>query len=140
MDASDRAWRTDEPLWALVLLGWCATAAALHVGWLANPRASSAPARAPVFDLERMSPRDLRRLPGLGEVRALALVHDRWRRRGTNAPLDLEALPGIGPVTARLVREALERAGGSGADRGRVPPRALHSPAPPAATQGAPPP
>jgi len=105
--------RGREPWWALVLVGWMALGAARQAGWWSPTwNAREAPAVAvddapeASNDIERMSARELRRLPGLGEVRALALVRDRWRRRSTGEPLDLEGLPGIGPKTAQRIREA----------------------------------
>lgn len=64
------------------------------------------PPRQPLR-LESASPRELRRLPGIGEVRALELARERWRRRGLGESLDLASLPGIGATTAERVALAL---------------------------------
>ncbi len=57
--------------------------------------------------LESASPRELRRLPGIGEVRALEIARERWLRRGSGEPFDLASLPGIGATTAERVAAAL---------------------------------
>ena len=120
-------------MWALLLLGVASVAAAGHLGWLPLAGVAAPAPRAPATELESMSPRELRRLPGLGEVRALALANDRWRRRGSGEPLRLETLPGIGPVTALRVRQALDPAAGTPSSGGRPPARGIHSPDPAAA-------
>ncbi|MBM3991313.1 MAG: helix-hairpin-helix domain-containing protein [Planctomycetes bacterium] len=78
---------------------------------LEAPRDASSGAAAPRgFDLETASARDLRRLPGIGEVRALEIVRERHRLRGSGVPLDLASLPGIGAKTAERVAAALASA------------------------------
>jgi len=62
------------------------------------------------FDLQTASARALRRLPGIGEVRALEIVRERHRLRGSGVPLDLASLPGIGARTAERVAAALASA------------------------------
>jgi hypothetical protein len=96
-------------LWCVVLVGWVATA------WLGGfwepppPRDNEARADLlrPVPDPEVASPRELRRLPGIGETRALEIVRDRWLRRATGAPLEWGNIRGVGPLTERRIREAL---------------------------------
>ena len=96
------------------------------VGWLAvmlaqaartRPREPEGRGTAPEAALELVSAsaRELRRLPGIGEVRALEIVRERWRRRGTGEEFQLAALPGIGETTAERVEEALRAGCGSGA-------------------------
>ncbi len=63
---------------------------------------------AGALELESASPRDLRRLPGIGEARALEISRERWRLRGSGESLRLESLPGVGPTTAERVARALE--------------------------------
>lgn len=65
-----------------------------------NPAAQAA--------LDRMGPRELRRLPRIGQTRALAIARDRWER-GTRGGLGaLERVSGIGPETVKQVREWLK--------------------------------
>lgn len=82
-----------------------------------HPREPEGRGAAPeaVLELESASARELRRLPGIGEVRALEIVRERWRRRGTGEEFELAALPGIGETTAERVEEALRAGCASGA-------------------------
>lgn len=52
----------------------------------------------------RMCARELRQLPGVGEILAQTLAHARDAHRGA-APLSWEDVPGIGEVRARQLRE-----------------------------------
>ena len=64
---------------------------------------------APVaVDLLRSPPRDLRRLPGIGPLRAAAIAEWRWRTGG--APFALREVHGIGPRTEARALGALARA------------------------------
>ena len=78
-------------------------------------RASSAvqgsPADAPSFDIASAGPRELRRLPGIGDQRALALARARWQSGAPAVFGDLDAQPGIGPITAGRVVAWLREAG-----------------------------
>lgn len=58
-------------------------------------------------DPEVASPRELRRLPGIGETRALEIVRDRWARKASGAPLEWGSIRGVGPLTERRILEAL---------------------------------
>lgn len=60
--------------------------------------------------------RDLQRLPGIGPVRARAIVEARHRDGRSRDPAAWLELPGIGPGTLRAVLEAL-------ANHGRPPTR-----------------
>jgi hypothetical protein len=58
---------------------------------------------------DRMSPRELRRLPAIGPTRALAIARARWERGLTGGPEAWEDIPGIGPETVRSIRGAMDR-------------------------------
>jgi hypothetical protein len=58
---------------------------------------------------DRMSPRELRRLPAIGPTRALAIAKARWERGLTGGPEAWEDVPGIGPETVRSIRGAMDR-------------------------------
>ena len=53
------------------------------------------------IDLEDADPRALRRLPGIGEQRAMDIARLRWERAGRG--LRLSEVPGIGPKTERAL-------------------------------------
>jgi hypothetical protein len=100
---------TREPLWCVVLVGWVATTW-LGGAWEPPPLRNAdttADVLRPAPDPERASARELRRLPGIGETRALEIVRDRWERRATGAPLEWGSIRGVGPLTERRIREAL---------------------------------
>jgi len=59
-------------------------------------------------DLGRMCPRELRGLPGLGQVRAVEYARARWGHDPALGALELEQVPGIGRETARRVTAELE--------------------------------
>jgi hypothetical protein len=96
-----------EPAWILLLAGWLAADA------LRGPAARS-PVAVPVAalpDLARMCPRELRRLPGIGENLAIAIAEARWEHRERPYPLLLTDVPGIGERTAERVRAWLAERG-----------------------------
>lgn len=111
--------RDTVPAWFLVLAGWLAGDAALAPG-RSDPDRRPGPAHgtapAPRVDdarafLARASPRELRQLPGLGELRANAYARERWRRGHAAGPPPLEDIVGIGPtIAARVARALAERA------------------------------
>jgi predicted flap endonuclease-1-like 5' DNA nuclease len=94
-----------DPAWLLFLAGWLF--ATLSLG--AWTRAGRPERRLPPqsVDLQRSSARELRRLPGIGAVRANRVVDLRWERGG--AEFELTEVEGIGPLTEARVLEALER-------------------------------
>ncbi|MCA8980157.1 MAG: hypothetical protein H6831_08650 [Planctomycetes bacterium] len=57
--------------------------------------------------------RELRRYPGIGPRRALAIVDYRWEH---GDDFELEDVPGIGPLTAAGVRAAMRRDPAGAAD------------------------
>ena len=58
-----------------------------------------------IADLEHMSLRELRRLPGVGQARALAIARARWDATAMRDPAVFPRVPGIGPATvARIHR------------------------------------
>lgn len=59
------------------------------------------------------SPRELQRIPGLGQGRARAVAQVRWARSGS-VPATWEEVPGIGPATAAKVRRWLADRGWTG--------------------------
>jgi DNA uptake protein ComE-like DNA-binding protein len=58
------------------------------------------------LDPATMSARDLRRLPGIGPTRALAIARARWQE-GWRDPASWEAISGIGRETVRAIEAAL---------------------------------
>jgi hypothetical protein len=163
-----------EPAWALVLLGGLAVVGAgdakarerdaertpertaertPELAWVSRGApllgsrvpGSAVPMDPDPWDLERAGPRKLRRLPGVGEQRALELAEARWSKGAGRVFRDLEAEPGIGPITARRIGEFLAR------ERVALPPPredtdgelelerpdpTAHSPTPPAPAKG----
>ena len=122
---SERANSERAPLWfvgVLALAGGLAWADGPR-GWLQARRCTDSAAiatasaldgsnaGAPRFDLASAGPRELRRLPGIGDQRALALAHARWKSGAPAVFGDLDAQPGIGPITAGRVADWLREAG-----------------------------
>ena len=93
---------TPTPAWLVCLLGWI-VADGLRLASEASPPGPAPPDAPP--DLSHDPARLLRRLPGIGPVRAAALVEARWASGGV--PPDLQAIRGIGPATERAIRQAL---------------------------------
>jgi hypothetical protein len=98
-----------EPAWLLLLAGWLAadTLRLPEAGSGARDVAREAP------DLTRMSPRELRRLPGIGETLAIAIAEARWEHGDRPYPLLLTDVPGIGERTAERVRQYLAERDGA---------------------------
>jgi hypothetical protein len=121
----------ESPAWGWSLAGFLAVALALEArpsperppppaAGLLEPRAEAR------LEIEDMSARELRRLPGVGEKRALAIAQERWRLRGSGRALVLEDVPGIGTGTASAVRSRLEALDANALQSGTgVPARAL---------------
>jgi competence ComEA-like helix-hairpin-helix protein len=63
-----------------------------------------APAPGPL-DLNRATPGDLQRLPGIGPALAADIVRVRERRGPFTAPDDLLAVPGMGPRRLERIRD-----------------------------------
>jgi len=107
--------RRDEPLWVLLLVGWLSVQTVLdrrRASAVAALSASEQAADRPgVADPACAPPRELRRLPGIGEVRALAIARARWEHSAQAGAFRLEDVPGIGPLTARRVERFLEDGG-----------------------------
>jgi hypothetical protein len=106
------------PPWMCALAGWL-LASAQHGSFPSriDPRAFAARTPAggrspPANDPDRMSARELRRLPAIGPARALAIIRARRERGISGGPEAWEDLPGIGPETVRAIRRALDEAAG----------------------------
>lgn len=77
-------------------------------GLLGTPASSRPVVRAVTIDLNRASVGDLQALPGVGAVRAEAIVLDRVRN-GTFASVDdLVRVDGVGPETLERLRPFVE--------------------------------
>jgi competence ComEA-like helix-hairpin-helix protein len=57
------------------------------------------------LDLNRATPAELQRLPGIGPALAQRIVEARERQRRFAAPEDLRRVPGIGPKKFEAIRE-----------------------------------
>jgi hypothetical protein len=85
--------------WVLLLAGWLGAAGTVHA--LREPVAPAGPTLRRTLDVDDASPRELRRLPGIGATRAAAIAQTRWERGGEMFPLS--QIAGIGPKTAERV-------------------------------------
>jgi hypothetical protein len=94
-----------DPAWLLVLAGWLFATTSLET-WARRSAATPPDPVAPI-DLQRSCARELRRLPGIGQLRAAKIVDLRWERGGETFPLG--EVHGIGPKTEARVREVLRR-------------------------------
>jgi hypothetical protein len=104
------AGRSSEFLWLIFLLGWSGAEASWD--WFRRVEPAPGPAVEGTPDPREAPPRELRRLPGLGETRALAVVRARWWHPADGPPLYLSDVPGVGSATERAVREWMEGARG----------------------------
>jgi hypothetical protein len=124
--------RESEPIvpgWMLAVAGamLCWTILAAH---MPEPGASELAARIPTgfsapngpIDLNRSSPRELRRLPSIGPTRAIAIVRSRWGDGPFAAPAELDRIPGIGPETTKRVSEYFARERARAEQQGRLAP------------------
>lgn len=64
--------------------------------------------RLPYVELESWQPellsvRRLRQIPGIGQIRALAIARERWRAERAGEPFVLLDVSGIGPSTAAQI-------------------------------------
>ena len=59
----------------------------------------------------RLSSRDLRRIPGIGPVRAARIVQQRWTHERAGEPLELSEVNGLGPTTEAALLEWLDARG-----------------------------
>jgi hypothetical protein len=93
------------PLWLLGLCGFLWADTALSLARRAGRWETAAEARRGSEEaqpaLTEAGPRELRRLPGIGERRALDFARLRWERSG--GELRLSEVPGIGPKTERAL-------------------------------------
>jgi len=104
--------RRAEPLWAWAVVGWLAVQTVLARLDVLAPGPAARDVAAPSASLAEMAPRDLRRLPGIGERRAVDVARARWEFDGGSGPvpapqrdpLRLHDVRGIGPVTAERAR------------------------------------
>ena len=55
-------------------------------------------------DTEALSVRELRQIPGVGQVRALAIARERWQSERAGEGFMLLDVPGIGPSIAGQIR------------------------------------
>ena len=108
-----------EPAWVLLFAGALVASTALS---RAAPEADARAVEARIpglplgtpersLDLERLSAREMRRLPGIGPQRALAIARARWEQSLRGAPEAWDVIPGIGEETVRSIRESIEAAG-----------------------------
>lgn len=105
--------RTRVPAWLYVLTGWLLASTQLQTGRgplterETRERAPFDVLDPPTSDPDRMSPRELRRLPAIGPARALAIARARWEEGLTGGPEAWDEVPGIGPETVRSIRSAI---------------------------------
>jgi competence protein ComEA len=92
-----RRWRLIE-VWALVVFALAIRA--LGGGLLGADSAPALEVRPHRVDLDRATVAELRVLPGIGSVRAEAIVLERIRRGPFDGIDELARVPGIGPETA----------------------------------------
>jgi hypothetical protein len=115
------------PLWAWAIVGWlgAGTVGAFWTRGALDRMLLEAPVVKEIdWDLETMSPRELRALPGVGKTRAVDLAKARWEAPD-EAKFDMRVVLGIGEVTAKRASEFLSER------RARVGPRERDVPIPP---------
>jgi hypothetical protein len=109
-----------EPAWILAAIGWLA--GSLPLARRAEVASEPLPAQPVPPDLSRMAPRELRRVPGIGEGHAIAIARARWQHRPGSGPLYIDDVYGIGPATHDRVRAWLDQAGVARAPDAVTPP------------------
>ena len=109
MDERPRRRPASEPAWVLAAIGWIA--GNLPLAPRAEVASVSDAGRPAPHDLTRMAPRELRRVPGIGEGHAIAIARARWEHPPDAGPLYLDDVYGIGPAIHDRVRAWLDRAG-----------------------------
>ena len=98
-----------DPAWPYVLAGWLLAATLLAPPdrepgeRLVRARAPFGALDPPTRDADRMSPRELRRLPAIGPARAQAIARARWEEGLRGGPESWDEVPGIGPETVRSI-------------------------------------
>jgi len=90
--------------WIWFAVGWLTSTLLIEDVERASLRAPRAATHmalpdAAIPSFERMTVRDLRRLPGIGDARAVAIARARWERGLRGGPHALEEVAGIGPAT-----------------------------------------
>jgi competence ComEA-like helix-hairpin-helix protein len=116
-EADDFSWTLAERPPGEDAPGLAATRQLVTEGVRVESRAST-----PLGTGERLDPNtareiDLRRLPGIGAVRARAIVEERTSGGPFRVPADLVRVPGIGPRTAEKLAPYLEFRAGSDPNR-----------------------
>lgn len=103
------------PLWAWVLVGWLAAGAGTAIWQRGDLERAVGDVDAVVesvdidWDLDVMSARELRALPGIGKKRAVDLVEARWQHDPGEGDFDIESVDGIGQKTASAVHQFVRK-------------------------------
>lgn len=91
---------------ALLIVGLVLLSGAAHAGQETSNEAGSLAAAAPL-DLNRATAAELEALPGIGEVKAAAILAVRDARGGFESIDELESVRGIGPSLVAKLRPLL---------------------------------
>ncbi|HVS09352.1 MAG TPA: hypothetical protein VMS76_05705 [Planctomycetota bacterium] len=109
-----------EPAWILAAIGWLA--GSLPFAQRGEVAEGTAGVRPAPRDLTKMAPRELRRVPGIGEGHAIAIARARWQHRPGSGYLYIDDVYGIGPATRDRVRAWLDQGGVARAPDAITPP------------------